>query len=78
MKTAASKTAKPAVVKAAKIPVSELNLRKAASRLLTSKLVSTEIVYIQHILGNSATQEDLDAKILAVRAMPWASIVLPE
>ena len=65
-------------VKAAKVPVSELNLRKAAARLLTSKLVSTEVVYIQRILGASATQEDLDAKVLAVRALPWSSIVVPD
>jgi len=65
-------------VKAAKVPVSELNLRKAAARLLTSKLVSTEVVYIQRVLGASATQEDLDAKVLAVRALPWSSIVVPD
>jgi len=65
-------------VKTAKVPVSELNLRKAAARLLTSKLVSTEVVYIQRTLGASATQEDLDAKVLAVRKMPWSSIVVPD
>lgn len=61
-----------------KIPVSELNLRKAAARLLTSKLVSPEISYIQRELGSTATQEDLDAKVVAVRSMPWASIVVPD
>ena len=61
-----------------RIPVSELNLRKAAARLLTSKLVSPEIHYIQRELGSTATQEDLDAKVVAVRAMPWASIVVPD
>jgi len=61
-----------------KIPVSEANLRKAATRLLTTKLVSTEIAYIQRELGNSATQEALDAKVMAVRTMPWSSIVLAE
>ena len=65
-------------VKAAKVPVSELNLRKAAARLLTSKLVSTEVVYIQRMLGASATQEDLDAKVIAVRKMPWSSIVVAD
>jgi hypothetical protein len=64
--------------KTIKIAVSELNLRKAATRLLSTKLVSTEIVFIQRELGNSATQEDLDAKVLAVRSMPWASIVAPD
>lgn len=61
-----------------RVPVSELNMRKAASRLLKSKLVSAEIVYIRQALGASATQEDLDAKVLAVRAMPWASIMTAE
>lgn len=61
-----------------RVPVSELNLRKAASRLLATRLVSTEIQYIQRELGASATQEDLDAKVLAVRSMPWASIVLAD
>ena len=58
-----------------KIAVSELNLRKAATRLLTSGLVSTEVAYIQRVLGNTATQEDVDAKVIAVRALPWSSIV---
>jgi len=66
------------VVKKSKVPVSELNLRKAAARLLTTKLVSPEIYYIQRELGSTATQEDLDAKVVAVRAMPWASIVVPD
>jgi hypothetical protein len=62
----------------AKVPVSEANLRKAASRLLATKLVSTEIAYVQRTLGTSATQDDLDAKVLAVRALPWSSIVQPD
>jgi hypothetical protein len=66
---------KPAVKK---ISVSEANLRKAATRLLKNKLVSTEIAYIQRELGASATQEVVDAKILAVRSMPWSSIVVPD
>jgi len=66
------------VARKSKVPVSELNLRKAAARLLTSKLVSPEIYYIQRELGSTATQEDLDAKVVAVRAMPWASIVIPD
>ena len=66
------------VVRKTKVPVSELNLRKAAARLLTTKLVSPEIYYIQRELGSTATQEDLDAKVVAVRSMPWASIVLPD
>jgi len=65
-------------VRIPKIPVSELNLRKAAARLLTTKLVSPEIFYIQRELGSTATQDDLDAKVVAVRSMPWASIVIPD
>lgn len=70
------KVAAPEVKK--KVAVSELNLRKAASRLLASTLVSTEVAYIQRSLGASATQEDLDARVVAVRAMPWSSIVVPD
>ena len=61
-----------------RVPVSELNLRRAATRLLTSNLVSTEVMFIQQELGSSATQSDLDAKVVAVRAMPWASIVIAD
>jgi hypothetical protein len=61
-----------------RVPVSEANLRKAASRLLATRLVSAEISFVQRELGSTATQEELDAKVLAVRAMPWASIVLPD
>lgn len=60
------------------IPVSELNLSKAAIRLLGQRLVSPEVQYIQRTLGVSATQEELDAKVLAVRKMPWAKLVAPE
>ena len=61
-----------------RIAVSELNMKKAATRLLASKLVSTEMDYIRQQLGTSTTQDDLDAKIVAVRSMPWASIVVAE
>lgn len=74
--TATMKAPRP--LRVSKISVSEANLRKAASRLLGSKLVSTEIAYIQRELGTSATQEDLDRKIVAVRAMPWASIAIAD
>ena len=77
MKKAA--TAKvPAVRKAPKVSISELNVKKAAARLLTVKLVSTEISYVQRTLGNSATQDELDARVIAVRKMPWAEIALPD
>lgn len=62
----------------AKVAVSETNLRKAAARLLPTKLVSPEVAYIQRELGTSATQEAVDASVLAVRKMPWSSIVIPD
>ena len=62
----------------ARVPVSELNLRRTANRLLGASLVSTEVSYIQRELGASATQDELDAKVVAVRKMPWASIVVPD
>ena len=71
-------TTKIAKIKPKKITVSELNIRKAADRLLGAKLVSTEISYVQRSLGNSATQDEVDAKVVAVRSMPWASIVEAE
>jgi len=61
-----------------RIPVSETNVRKAAIRLVPHGLVSTEIHYIQRTLGNSATQDQIDEKVIEVRKMPWANIVLPE
>lgn len=63
--------------KAARITISELNVRKTATRL-SMKLVSTEVSYVQRTLGHSATQEELDAKVLAVRRMPWAEIALAD
>ena len=47
---------------------------KAALRLLTQKLVSPEVQYVQRSLGARATQEDIDSTVLAVRKMPWASL----
>jgi hypothetical protein len=68
----------PPARKAPKVSVSELNVKKTAARLLTTKLVSTEIAYIQRVLGTTATQQDLDDKVLAVRRMPWSSIALAD
>jgi hypothetical protein len=61
-----------------KLPVSATNITKAASRLLSQRLVSTEIDYIQRTLGASATQETLDTTVLSVRSLPWSSIVVPD
>lgn len=62
----------------AKMTVSESNIAKAAMRLLSQRLVSTETAYIQRVLGNSATQQAIDDQVLAVRKMPWSSIVIAD
>ena len=76
--TKASSAVKPRREDAKRIPVSESNLRKAAARLLTTALVSTELDYVQRVLGNSATQQDIDANVLAVRKLAWSAIVVPD
>lgn len=64
----------------ARVPVSDKVLQKAAARLLArpGQLVSTEILYIQRVLGANATQREIDEQVLAVRKMPWASIAPAE
>ena len=59
------------------ITVSERNLQNAAIRLLPkhNKLVSPEVDYLRRVLGDRATQTDIDEKILAVRKLPWSEIV---
>ncbi len=57
------------------VAVSEANLRKAAVRLLGQTLVSPEVEYLQRTLTEPVTQQELDAKILAVRKLPWAKVV---
>lgn len=59
------------------ITVSERNLQNAAIRLLpkNNKLVSSEVDYLRRVLGDRATQNDIDEKILAVRKLPWSEIV---
>lgn len=59
----------------AKVPVTASNMRKAAARLLGSPLVSVEMSFVQRELGAHATQEAIDAKVIAVRGLPWANIV---
>jgi hypothetical protein len=67
------------VVREPVLPVSELNLRKTAMRVLNGqRLVSTEVHYILRTLPRKATQQELDNSVMGVRKMPWASIVLPE
>ena len=59
------------------ITVSERNLQNAAVRLLPkhNKLVSPEVDYLRRVLGDKATQAQIDEKVLAVRKLPWSEIV---
>jgi hypothetical protein len=70
------KTPTPEKVKVKKFPVSDINLKKASIRLLGQALVSNEVQYIQRNLGTTATQDQLDANVIAVRALPWAKIAI--
>ncbi|HVT45154.1 MAG TPA: hypothetical protein VMT00_12285 [Thermoanaerobaculia bacterium] len=70
--TATAKTREP------KISVSEANIHKTAIRILSQRLVTPEVQYVQRTLGNTATQADLDKQVQAVRKLPWAAIELPE
>ncbi len=67
----ANATSRPAK---GRVAVTDSNIRKAAARLLTCKLVSTEMMYVQRTLGQTATQDQLDAQVLAVRSLPWSEI----
>ena len=59
------------------VSVSERNLQSAATRLLPkhNKLVSPEVDYLRRVLGDKATQQQIDEKVLQVRRLPWAEIV---
>ena len=59
------------------ITVSERNLQNAAVRLLPkhNRLVSPEVEYLRRVLGDKATQIEIDEKVLAVRKLPWREIV---
>lgn len=59
------------------ISVSERNLQSAASRLLPkhNKLVSSEVDYLRRVLGDRATQAQIDEKVQLVRKLPWREIV---
>lgn len=61
-----------------RVTVTERRLQTAAERLLpkTRKLVSTEVAYIQRVLGHSATQREIDEKVSSVRSLPWSSLVV--
>jgi hypothetical protein len=59
------------------ITVSERNLQNAATRLLPkhNRLVSSEVDYLRRVLGDKATQGEIDEKVLLVRRLPWRDIV---
>lgn len=59
------------------VTVSERNLQTAAVRLLPkhNKLVSPEVDYLRRVLGEKATQREIEEKILQVRKLPWSEIV---
>ena len=59
------------------ISVSDRNLQSAAIRLLPkhNKLVSPELLYLRRVLGDRATQVEIDEKVQAVRRLPWSEIV---
>jgi len=59
------------------ITVPERNLQNAAVRLLPkhNRLVTPEVDYLRRVLGEKATQSEIDEKVLAVRKLPWAEIV---
>ena len=64
-------------VKAPKlVTVSERNLQSAATRLLPrhNRLVSTEVEYLRRVLGEKASQSEIDEKVLLVRRLPWRDI----
>lgn len=59
------------------VSVSERNLQSAAIRLLpkSNRLVSSEVEYLRRVLGDKATQVDIDEKVQLVRQLPWSEIV---
>ena len=66
----------PRVTREAMVSVCESTLRKTALRVLNGqRLVSPEVDYILKELGAKATQQELDAMVVRVRAMPWNSIL---
>jgi hypothetical protein len=58
------------------ITVSERNLQSAAQRLLPkhNRLVSSEVDYLRRVLGDKATQGEIDEKVMLVRKLPWSEI----
>jgi len=59
------------------VSVSERNLQSAAVRLLPkhNRLVSSEVEYLRRVLGDRATQREIDEKVMLVRKLSWSEIV---
>jgi hypothetical protein len=59
------------------VSVSERNLQSAAVRLLpkNNRLVSSEVDYLRRVLGDKASQVEIDEKVKLVRQLPWNEIV---
>lgn len=59
------------------VSVSERNLQSAAIRLLpkSNRLVSSEVDYLRRVLGDKASQVEIDEKVKLVRQLPWSEIV---
>jgi len=56
--------------------VSEKTIKSSAARVTSQgTLVSAEIMYVQRQLGRSATQEEIDASVVAVRKMKWVDVM---
>src|SRR3954454_20587173 len=59
------------------VTVSERNLQSVALRLLPkhNKLFSPEVDHLRSVLGDRATEQQSDEKVLLVRKLPWSEIV---
>ena len=59
------------------IAVSERTLQSAAVRLFPkhNRLVTPEVDYLRRLLGDKATQVEIDEKVQLVRRLPWSQIM---
>lgn len=75
-KSSASAIAEPVVATTAdrKLPVTERILQHSAARLISTRLVTVEVSYLQRTLNNSETEKTIDEAVLAVRKLPWSTI----
>jgi hypothetical protein len=66
------------IKRASRITVSEKALQNAASRLLPKggRLIGPEVAYLRKHLGHTATQAQIDEQVVAVRRLPWSSLVV--